>query len=200
MTEPARESSEPHEPAPAPAPKRRRKHPILRALGVLVAVVAAIVVTFVSIDLGPAARKRAEQGASGWLDRPTHIGKLKIRLLTGEFELDDLVIEGLRPADRPFMTAKRVFVNLPWWTFITHQLIVENVDMDGCDMLVEQFPNGKHSFPRVKGPPRPKPTKPSRWPMTTTVRQVTAKNGRFSYDDHSTPWRVVCPNLHVSVW
>jgi TamB, inner membrane protein subunit of TAM complex len=200
LTEPARESPEPHEPAPAPAPKRRRKHPILRALGVLVAVVAAIVVTFVSIDLGPAARKRAEQGASGWLDRPTHIGKLKIRLLTGEFELDDLVIEGLSPTDRPFMTAKRVFVNLPWWTFITHQLIVENVDMDGWDMLVEQFPNGKHSFPRVKGPPRPKPTKPSRWPMTTTVRQVTAKNGRFTYDDHSTPWRVVCPNLHVSVW
>jgi len=186
--------------AAPPAPKPRRKHPILWALGILAAIVAALIVTFVSIDLGPAARRRAEQGASSWLDRPTHIGKLKIRLLTGAFEVDDLVIEGLRPTDRPFMTAKRVFVNLPWWTFITHELIIENVDMDGWDMLVEQFPNGKHSFPRVKGPPRTKPKGPSRWPLTTTARQVNARNGRFTYDDHTTPWRVSCPNLNVSVW
>src|SRR5262249_6068089 len=127
---------------------------ILRGLGILVAIVAALVVTFVSIDLGPAARTRAEQGASNYLDRPTHIGKLKIRLLNGAFEVDDLVIAGLTPTDPPFMTAKRVFVNMPWWTFITHQLIIENIDMDGWDMRVEQFQNGKHNFPRVKGPPR----------------------------------------------
>jgi len=184
----------------AKPPKARRKHPILRALGILAALVAAAIVTLVSIDLGPAARRKAEQGASSYLDRPTHFRKLKIRLLTGEFEIDDLVIEGLKPTDRPFMTAKRVFVNLPWWTFITHHLIIENVDMDGWDMLVEQFPNGKHNFPRVKGPPRDKPQGPSRWPLTTTARQVNARNGRFTYDDHTTPWHVVCPNLNVSVW
>ncbi len=208
MTEPAHDPPEPTEPSAeaetaevsGPAPKRRRTHPILRALGVLVAIVAALLVTFVSIDLGPAARKQAEHGASVWLDRTTHIGRLKIRLLTGTFEVYDLVIEGLKPTDRPFMTARRVYVNLPWWTFVTHKLIVENVDMQDWDMLVEQFPNGKHNFPRVNGPPRKKSTTPSRWPMTTTVRQVNAKNGRFTYDDHGTPWRVVCPNLSVSVW
>jgi hypothetical protein len=186
--------------APEATPKRRRKHPILWGLGVLVAIVAALIVTFVSIDLGPNLRKQAERGASSWLDRPTHIGRLKVRLLTGAFEVDDLVIEGLKPTDRPFMTAKRVLVNMPWWTFLTHQLIIENVDMDGWEMLVEQFPNGKHNFPRVKGPPRPKPTGPSRWPLTTTARQVNARSGRFTYDDHTTPWRVDCPNLNVSVW
>jgi hypothetical protein len=218
LTEPARDPSErndapdagdaarPSEPPPAasaPAKARtNRKHPLLRALAVLVAIIAGLIVSFLSIDLGPTARKQAEHGASVWLDRPTHIGKLKILLLSGTFEVDDLVIEGLKPADRPFLTAKRVFVNMPWWTFITHQLIVENVEMDGWDMLVEQFPNGKHNFPRVTGPPQDprKPKKPSRWPMTTTVRQVNAKNGRFTYDDHGTPWHVVCPNLNVSVW
>jgi hypothetical protein len=171
-------------------------------LGILVAIVAALIVTFVSIDLGPGVRKQAEHGASVWLDRPTHIGKLQVRLLTGTFEVDDLVIEGLKPTDRPFMTAKRVFVNFPWWTYFTHKLVIENVDMEGWDMLVEQFPNGKHNFPRVKGPPPDpkKPKKPSRWPITTTARQVNARNGRFTYDDHTTPWRVVCPNLNVSVW
>jgi len=189
-------------PAPESRPKRRRRpwRAIRRAFAIILAVAAALVVTFVSIDLGAEMRRLAERGASAWLDRPTHIGKLKIRLLTGEFEVDDLVIEGLKPNDRPFMTAKRVFVNMPWWTFITHQLIIENVDMDGWDMLVEQFPNGKHNFPRVKGPPRAKPKGPSRFPMTTTVRQVNAREGRFTYDDHTTPWRVVCPNLNVSVF
>jgi translocation-and-assembly-module (TAM) inner membrane subunit TamB-like protein len=188
--------------APASRPKRKRGrwHTIRRALAIVLAVAAALVVTFVSIDLGVEMRRLAERGASAYLDRPTHIGKLRIRLLTGEFEVDNLVIEGLKPSDRPFMTAKRVFVNMPWWTFITHQLVIENIDMDGWDMLVEQFPNGKHNFPRVKGPPRAKPKGPSRWPLTTTARQVNAKNGRFIYDDHTTPWRVVCPNLNVSVW
>lgn len=173
---------------------------MLVALGVLAALVAAAIATLVSIDLGPVARRRAEQGASTYLDRPTHIGKLRIRLLTGAFEVDDLVIEGLRPTDRPFMTAKRVFVNMPWWSVFTHRLIIENVDMDGWDMLVEQFQNGRHNFPRVTGPKRQRSKGPSRWPLTTTVRQVNARGGRFSYEDHSAPWRVVCPNLNVSVW
>ena len=42
-------------------------------------------------------------------------------------------------------------MNLPWWTFFTHELIVENVDMTDWEMLVEQFP-GKHNFPTLGGP------------------------------------------------
>jgi len=183
----------------APAPRRRRKHPILRVLGILVAIVVAVIVASLTIDLGPSLRKRAEDAGSKWLDRRMHIGKLGIRLDRGAFEVDDLVIEGLSPTDRPFLTAKRVFVNLPWWTFFSHQLIVENVEMTDWDMLVEQFP-GRHNFPRVMGPPRTAPKKPSRFPFTTTVSQVTASRGRFTYDDHTTPWKVVCPNLDVSVF
>jgi hypothetical protein len=184
--------------APAPAPQSKRKHPILRALGILVAVVAALIITFLTIDVGPQLTKLAEQQGTRFFDRPMHIGKLSIVLRDGSFRVDDLVIEGLTPADRPFLKAKTVFMNLPWWTYFTHELIVENVDMSGWEMLVEQFP-GRHSFPKLGGPKKEKKG-PSRWPFTTTVRSVIARNGQFIYDDHATPWMVVCRNLNVSVF
>ena len=184
---------------PAAAPKsNRRKHPILRALAILLAVVAAVIITFFTIDVGPNLKKVAEQQGTKFFDRPMHIGKLSIVLRNGSFQVDDLVIEGLSPTDRPFLKAKRVTMTLPWWTFFTHELIVENVDMTDWEMLVEQFP-GRHSFPRLGGPKKPKKGDPI-WRITTTVRQVTARNGQFTYDDHTTPWLVVCRNLNVSVF
>jgi hypothetical protein len=193
--------SETAAPPPAPPPKpaaKRRRHPILRLLGVLVAIVAALIISSLVIDLGPAARKRAEDAGSKYLERPMHIGKLGIHLARGAFVVDDLVIEGLKPTDRPFLKAKRIFVNFPWWTIFTHQLVVENVDMTEWEMLVEQFP-GKHNFPRVTPKPKEKKGDPI-WKFTTTVRQVIARKGRFIYDDHTVPWQVVCNNLNVSVF
>jgi hypothetical protein len=163
-----------------------------------VALAAAGIVTFMTIDVGPRVKGLAEREGSKFFDRPMHIGKLSIVLRNGSFKVDDLVIEGLTPTDRPFLKAKTVFMNLPWWTFLTHELIVENVDMDGWEMVVEQFP-GRHSFPRLGAPRKPK-TSPSRFRMTTTVRSVIARNGKFTYDDHTTPWLVVCRNLNVSVF
>ena len=88
--------------APEPQlPRPRRTHPILRALGILVAIVAAALMAVVTIDLGPTFRHKAEVAASNYIDRPMHIGKLKIELLSGTFQLDDVVIEGLKPTDRP---------------------------------------------------------------------------------------------------
>jgi hypothetical protein len=163
-----------------------------------VALVAAAIMSFMTIDVGPRVKGLAERQGSKFFDRPMHIGKLSIVLRDGSFRVDDLLIEGLRPGDRPFLKAKTVFMNLPWWTYFTHQLIVENVDMSDWEMVVEQFP-GKHSFPRLGGPKKPS-TGPSRWPFTTTVRSVIARKGKFIYDDHTTPWIVVCNNLNVSVF
>ena len=184
---------------PASVPKSNRKHPILRAFAILVALVAAGIITFVTVDVGPTLKKRAEDAGSKFFDRPMHIGTLKIVLRTGAFQVDDLVIEGLAPTDRPFLKAKRVFMNLPWWSFFTHELIVENVDMSGWEMLVEQFP-GRHSFPKLGGPKKGEPFWKKYWKSTTTVRQVTARDGQFTYDDHTVPWRVVTRNLNVSVF
>ena len=58
-------------------------------------------------------------------------------------------------------------------------------------MLVEQFPGGRHNFPEitVQSPSRAE-GEPTRF--TTTVQSVVAHDGRFVYDDHTTPWSVVC--------
>jgi translocation-and-assembly-module (TAM) inner membrane subunit TamB-like protein len=187
-------------PAPEePAPRRRRKHPVLRVLGVLAALVAAGLATLVTVDLGPVVRARAEDAASKYIERPVHIGKLKVRLLTGAFEVDDLMIEGLAPTDRPFLRAKRVFVNMPWWSIIHRELVISDVDMTDWNMLIEQFPNGRHNFPKFKHEDKePKPTGPKRF--TTTVKYVIARNGMFTFEDHGTPWGVICRNLNVTVF
>ncbi|HEY2431190.1 MAG TPA: translocation/assembly module TamB domain-containing protein [Vicinamibacterales bacterium] len=173
---------------------------LIRALGLILAIVVAGLMTSLTIDLGPSLKKRAEKAGSDWLDRPMHMGYLGIHLASGSFEVRDLVIDGLKPGDHPFLTARRITVYLPWWTIFTHELIVDTVEMSDWDMLVEQFPGGKHSFPRVTGPKRPPRTGEPRFKFTTTTKLVIARNGRFTYDDHGTPWRVVCPNLSVSVF
>ena len=61
-------------PAPPPPPKRRRKHPILRALTVLVALVAAGIISVMTIDVGPRVKGLAEREGSKFFDRPMHIG------------------------------------------------------------------------------------------------------------------------------
>ncbi len=185
---------------PAAPPARRRRRPLVRLAAILLAIVAGGFVASLTIDLGPALKARAEKAGSDWLDRPLHIGSLGIQLGRGAFEVDNLVIDGLNPGDKPFLTAKRIFVYLPWWTAFTRELIIDTVEMSDWNMLVEQFPGGRHSFPRVTGPKREKKKEPSRIKFTTTTKQVIAHRGHFIYDDHATPWKVDCPNLSVSVF
>ena len=128
--EPSPSDTAPPVNVPSSLEKKRRRHAVLRVFGVLMAIVAAVVVSGLVIDLGPSVRKRAEDAGSKYLERPMHIGRLGIHLGRGAFVVDDLVIEGLNPTDRPFLKAKRIFVNLPWWTIFTRELIVENVDMN----------------------------------------------------------------------
>src|SRR6185503_7197682 len=132
------------------SPRRRVPRVVVRLAAVLLAVIVALIVTGLTVDLGPAVRARAEREGSRYLQRPMHIGRVSARLLPGVFVFDDLMIEGLTPAERPFLTAKRITVRLPWWTIATRKLIVESVDMTDWNMLVETFPNGRPSnFPKV---------------------------------------------------
>src|SRR5688572_12560214 len=184
------------EPQEPPRPRRRVRRVVVRLGAVLLAVFVALLLTALTVDLGPALRKRAEAEGSKYLRRPLHIGKISARLIPGVFVFDDLMIEGLTPTDRPFLTAKRVTVRLPWWTIASRQLIVESVDMTDWNMVVETFP-GRHNFPRLT-PERRTPAGPKRF--TTTVRAVHAARGQFTYDDHSTPWSVVGPQLDVTLY
>jgi hypothetical protein len=184
------------EPASDPSSRKRRRHPVVRVFGILVALAAALIVASLTIDLGPSLRRRAESAGSNYLKRPMHIGKLSVRLSTGTFIVENLIIEGLKPTDRPFLKAKRIAVNMPWWSIFNKELVIRDVDMSDWEMLVEQFRSG-HNFPRIvpesKGPKGPKR-------FVTTVRSVIARNGQFTYQDHTTPWSTVARNLNVTVW
>ena len=125
------------------------------------------------------------------MERPMHIGRLSAKLTPGVFVVEDLLIEGLTPTDRPFLKAKKIEVRLPWWTAFNRKLIIESVTLTDWEMVVESWPGGRHSFPKVM--PKNRRTGPS--PFTTTMRYVLATRGQFIYDDHATPWSSVARNL-----
>jgi hypothetical protein len=170
---------------------------VTRAAAILLAVVVGLMMTVVTVDLGPSLRERAEREGSNYLRRPMRIGRLSARLVPGVFVVENLVIEGLSPNDRPFLTAKTITVKFPWWTVVTRKLIVESVDMTDWEMTVETFPNNRHNFPKIM-PERKGPRGPSRF--TTTVRSVLASRGQFTYLDHGTPWSTAARNLTVSLY
>jgi translocation-and-assembly-module (TAM) inner membrane subunit TamB-like protein len=185
---------------PSPGRSRWRRYP-LTLLALVVAIVAGAIATFFTVDLGPSLRQLAEREGSKFIERPMHIGRLSAKVRPGVFVVEDLVIEGLRPTDRPFLKAKKIEVVLPWWTIFRRELIVESVEMTDWDMVVETWPSspefarGRHNFPRFTR--ESKSNGPKRF--TTTVRSVLASRGTFTYDDHGTPWSIASRGLRVSV-
>jgi TamB, inner membrane protein subunit of TAM complex len=167
-----------------------------RVLALGAAVIAALFVTFFSIDLGRfgGLKQLAEEQGSAYLGRPLHIGRLSALMTPGRFEFDDVVIEGLSKTDRPFFTARRIVVQVPWWTIFRSQIFLQ-VRMTGWHMLIEKWPDGRHNVPRLT--PKPRPPGPKRF--TTTVNFVYAEDGEFTYEDHGTPWSVVAPNLNFAL-
>ena len=194
--EPQQSEPQAEEPASPARPRRGVRGVAVRLGALALAIVAALLVTALTIDLGPSLRRVAEEQGSKFIKRPMHIGRLSARLSLGVFVVEDLVIEGLTPQERPFLRAKKITVDLPWWTIFTRKLIIESIEMTDWDMVVETFPNGRHNFPsftrqsQSKGPSR----------FTTTVRVVNASRGQFTYDDHSTPWSTVARHLNVQVY
>jgi hypothetical protein len=171
----------------------------VRAIVVIVAiVVATVLVSTVSIDLGPALRERAEVEGSKWLDRRIHIGRLGVQLGRGRFVVEDLRIEGLTPEARPWLVAKRITVSLTWGALWNREVLVDSIEMADWKMLVESFSNGRHNWPRLNGPPRP-PRPPNQPPrVVTTLKFVRATRGEFELDDHGSRWGVVARNLEVT--
>ena len=186
-------------PPPAPAPPRPRrglKWAGVRLLGLAAALFAAFIVVTFTIDLGPSLKSRAEEEATKYLKRPMHIGKLSARLRPGSFVLEDVVIEGLTPEDRPFLTAKRISVQLPWWTvFSQRELLFEEIQMTDWKLFIESRADGRHNMPKIM-PDRKSPREKR---FVTTLRYVLADRGEFVYEDHGTPWSIVSRNMRVSV-
>ncbi len=166
-----------------------------RVLAVLVAVIAATFVSIFTIDLGrfPQLKELAEREGTKYLERPLHIGGISALLTPGRFVLTDVVIDGRKPGDRPFLTAKKIYFNVPWWGLFSKQLFVEVVVND-WQIVVEQWADG-HNMPKLM----PKRTQPPGPPRFTTTTMSFAHRGTFTYEDHVTPWRVVAPNLEFAL-
>ncbi len=201
--EPVAGSAEPNAEPAAPARVRRPRwrRAGLGLLAVIVAVIAGLLVAFFSVDLGPTLRTRAEREGSKYLHRPMHIGRLSAKLTPGVFVVENLIIEGLEPTDRPFLKAGKIQVVLPWWTIFNRKLIVESIEMTDWDMVVESwpsspgFPKGRHNFPKFTRDSKSN----GRKRFTTTLRSVLASRGTFTYEDHGTPWGIASRDLRVSI-
>jgi len=169
---------------------------------ILVGVLAAAVVSSLTIDIGPWARPYAERFISDQTQRPVHIGGMKVNLLAafllGRVDLEEFVIEGRVGTDRPFFTAKRLEVSIDWWPAIARRpnITIGSVHLSDWDMRVEKWADGD-SFPKLK---KRAPRSNGPRPFTTTVRDFRGTNGRFTYEDHQTPWTVVAPDINLNIW
>jgi TamB, inner membrane protein subunit of TAM complex len=164
------------------------------SIGVIVAV---IVVSTVTIDLGPALKAQAERRGGEWVERKMTIGRLGVHLGRGRFVLDDVRVDGLTPDDRPWLVAKRVEVSLTWGAILHREVLLDTIEMSDWRMVIETFPNGRHTWPRVNGPPRAPNTNPRR--IVTTTQFLQASRGEVIFEDHGVPWSAVARNLDVTV-
>jgi hypothetical protein len=170
----------------------------IRTIVAVVAIlIASVAVSLVAVDVGPSLRARAEREGSKWLDRPMHIGRLGVEVGRGRFVVEDLVIEGLTPDARPWLTARRIDISLTWSAILGREILFDSIEMTDWRMVVETFGDGRHNWPRVNGPPRKPRTGPR--PVVSTLQYVRAHRGEFVFDDHGARWGVVAPKLDVTV-
>ena len=117
-------------------------------VAVLAVALAVSIVATLTVDLGPGLRGLAEREGSKRVGRPMHIGRLGVRLFNGKFVIENFVIEGLVPTDRPFLTAKRIDVSLTWDAMLRREVLVDSVVMTDWQLVLEQWAGGRHSFPK----------------------------------------------------
>jgi hypothetical protein len=160
-------------------------------------VVAVLVVSTLTIDLGPALKARAERAGGNWLDRKMTIGRLGVHIGRGRFVVEDLRIDGMFPNEPPWLEAKRIEVSLTWSALLGREVLLDSIEMTDWRMVVESFPDGRQTFPRLTGPPRPPRTGPR--PVVTTLQYVRAYRGELVFNDYGSDWRAVARNLDVTV-
>jgi hypothetical protein len=168
------------------------------ALTLVVGLLALVIVATLTIDLGPSIRGLAEREGSKAIERPLHIGRLGIHVLTGKFRVEDLRIDGVHTGDRPFFTARQLDIALDWLPALSRrrEFVVTSVEMTDWQMLVEKW-DGGHNFPKFTRDEPETPAGPRRF--TTTLRYLRAWRGTFTYEDHEAPWSIVCPNLDIDI-
>ena len=184
--------------------------------GLAVVVAVAIVATF-TVDLGPLVRARAEEAASGYLDREVTIGRIGAYVVPGRFLVEDLMIGGLRPDDRPFLVADEIVLSTAWLALLHGEFLVDSATMTNWLMRVESFPDGRQSFPaftRREPEEAVEATETAVEPVepapddadddegrrfVSTLQYLQAARGEFRYEDHGSNFEVTCPNLDITI-
>jgi len=164
------------------------------AIGVVVAV---LLVSTITIDLGPALRARAERAGTNWFERKLTIGRLGVHLARGRFVIEDLQIDGMLPGEPPWLVAKRIDVSLTWRALFGRELLLDSIEMTDWRMVVESFPDGRQTIPRLNGPPRAPREGPGL--VVTTLQYVHAHRGELVVNDYGSDWKMVAPNFDVTV-
>lgn len=160
-------------------------------------IVAVLLVSTLTIDLGPALKARAETAGGNWFERKLTIGRLGVHLGRGRFVVEDLRIEGMYPGEPPWLVAKRIEVSLTWSALFGREILLDDIEMTDWRMVVESFPDGRQTFPRVTGPPRAPSTGPRL--VVTTLQYVRAHRGELVVNDYGSDWFAVAPNLDITV-
>src|SRR6186997_2872609 len=160
-------------------------------------IVAVLVVSTLTLDLGPALRARAETEGGKWLDRKMTIGRLGVHLGSGRFVIEDLRIDGMLPDEPPWLVVKRLDVGLKWSALLHREVLLESIEMTDWRMTVESYPDGRQTFPRLTGPPRKPRTGPAI--VVTTMQLIRAHRGELIFNDYGSDWRAVARNLDVTV-
>ena len=182
-----------------------------------VAVIAGILVSVTTIDLGPSLRARAERAFADYIDRPVTIGRLSTYLAPGRFLIEDLEIGGLNPGDRSFFRAERLTISTEWVPLLHGEVLVDAVDLSGWRMLVEGFADGRQTFPRFVRRSDETAEAEAAAPssaesagdasgeadagrrIVTTVQRLRAYDGEFVYEDHGAPWSIRAPNIDLTL-
>jgi hypothetical protein len=160
---------------------------------VTAAAIAVLLVSVVTIDIGPVLRQRAEAAASAFIDRPVHIGRLGLNVGRGQLMLEDVRVEGLTPAHLPWLVAERVELALTWKALLGRELLFDTANLSDWTLTIESYANAIHNWPRLTGPPRPEGPRL----VTTTLQHVRATRGHLVVRDFGSSWGLDAPNLEI---
>src|SRR5262245_57674619 len=91
-------------------------------------VVAVLLVSILTIDLGPAVKGYAEKYGGNFLERKMTIGRLGIHIGSGKFVVENLQIDGMFPNEPPWLVAKRIDVSLSWSALLHREVLLDTIE------------------------------------------------------------------------